>query len=78
MVGGDMLIVEHTLELQSAQGVGDIVEGADGGEYLVEHAAGLDITLLLGGLLIVGLEEGLAAVALTEGDLRLMIAEIDL
>ena len=53
------------------KGVGDICRGADGGEYFVEDTACLDVVLLAYSLLIITLDEGTTAVALTEADLAL-------
>ena len=68
-LGRDLLVVEHALELKSLQGIGDIVDGADGGEYLVEDATRLDVLVALTAVLVVALNELLAAVALAELDL---------
>ena len=77
MLCGHLFIVEHTLELQSAQGVGDVVDGADGREYLMQHATRLNVSVTLGFLFVIAFDEGLTAVALTEGNLALVIAESD-
>ena len=49
------------------QGIGDVGGRADGGEYLVEDAARLDVILLTCSLFVIGLDKGLTAVALAEG-----------
>ena len=69
MFGRDLFVVEYAFELESLKGIGDIVDGADGGEYLVEDATRLDILVALAVLFIVALDELLAAVALAELDL---------
>ena len=66
---GDIFIVEHTFELQSLEGIGDVSGCANGGEYLVEDATRLDVLTALLGILIVALDEVAAAVALLEIDL---------
>jgi hypothetical protein len=65
-LGGDMFVVEHALELESLEGIGDVRGGADGGEDLVEHTTRLDVLTALQSLLIVALNELAAAVALLE------------
>ena len=69
MLGRDLFVVEHTFELELLKGIGDIVDGADGGEYLVENATRLDVLVALTVLFIIALDELLAAVALAELDL---------
>ena len=68
-LGRDLLVVEDALELESLEGIGDIVDGAYGGEYLVEDATCLDVLVALTAILVVALNELLAAVALAELDL---------
>ena len=69
MLRGEGTIVDDTFGLEAMEGVGDVCGGTDAGEYLVEDTARLDIVLLAGGLLVVSLDKGLAAVALPEADL---------
>ena len=71
-----MLVVEDAVELQLAEGTVDVGSSADGRENLVEHAARLDVVLLLLAFLIVACYEVAAAVALLE--LHLVVKRLDL
>ena len=77
LVGRDMIVVDDTLELELTEGIVDIGGGTDGGEYLMEHTASLDIVAVLFVILVLASHEVTAAVALSEDDLTLLMAEID-
>ena len=66
-IGRDVVVVEHALELQLAEYVGDIFGGSDVREEVVQDVTHLDVGLLLA-FLVVAINEVAATVALLKVD----------